>query len=350
MHGLISKSNPSSQTWTQMSVGIWLAVSQLVHMRLEGLRVSCPPSFSCLLRWRLLAKLVWWSGSQLSSFWATWKIPILLIQLCDIFFVSFYETSSCYTALTSLKLSRSVCLCLSWVLWLKTCTNTGGREMLLVGNMLLLMVFLCCFCFSRQGFSVYPWLSWNSLCRPGWPRTQKSTCLCLPSAGIKGLRHAQLMFSLTYTSDGEKGTGKTLSLCHAVHFCARHDWLILHIPDGKDCLLCQAVTLLWAALWLLRRQWPYYTTLAGLNSWAETHPLLPLPRKGQLQTYNTLVLGLCQLLFCVRSVHRSAPLLDTSELFGTDLSPHALHISSFVQSLNIHFFFLRFIFIYMSTL
>jgi hypothetical protein len=23
--------------------------------------------------------------------------------------------------------------------------------------------------FSRQGFSVLPWLSWNSLCRPGWP-------------------------------------------------------------------------------------------------------------------------------------------------------------------------------------
>jgi hypothetical protein len=32
-------------------------------------------------------------------------------------------------------------------------------------------------------------LSWNSLCRPGWPRTQKSTCLCLPRAGIKGLHH-----------------------------------------------------------------------------------------------------------------------------------------------------------------
>jgi hypothetical protein len=25
--------------------------------------------------------------------------------------------------------------------------------------------------------------------RPGWPRTQKSACLCLPSAGIKGVRH-----------------------------------------------------------------------------------------------------------------------------------------------------------------
>jgi hypothetical protein len=27
-------------------------------------------------------------------------------------------------------------------------------------------------------------VSWNSLCRPGWPRTQKFACLCLPSAGI----------------------------------------------------------------------------------------------------------------------------------------------------------------------
>jgi hypothetical protein len=47
--------------------------------------------------------------------------------------------------------------------------------------------------FLRQGFSVFPQLSWNKLCRSGWPRNQKSTCLCLPSAGIKGVRHqAQL--------------------------------------------------------------------------------------------------------------------------------------------------------------
>jgi hypothetical protein len=43
--------------------------------------------------------------------------------------------------------------------------------------------------FLRQDFSAWPWLSWNSLGRPGWPRTQKSACLCLPSAGIKGVRH-----------------------------------------------------------------------------------------------------------------------------------------------------------------
>jgi hypothetical protein len=53
--------------------------------------------------------------------------------------------------------------------------------------------FFCCFgfvfvlfYFLRQGFSVQSWLSWNSLCRPGWPRTQKSACVCLPSTGITG--------------------------------------------------------------------------------------------------------------------------------------------------------------------
>jgi hypothetical protein len=26
------------------------------------------------------------------------------------------------------------------------------------------------------------------LCRPGWPQTWRSACLCLPSAGVKGVR------------------------------------------------------------------------------------------------------------------------------------------------------------------
>ena len=45
------------------------------------------------------------------------------------------------------------------------------------------------FGFTRQGFFVQSWLSWNSVHRPGWPQTQKSTCLCLPSTGIKGMLH-----------------------------------------------------------------------------------------------------------------------------------------------------------------
>jgi hypothetical protein len=65
----------------------------------------------------------------------------------------------------------------------------------------LFVCFLCC-CFPRQGFSVEPWLSWYSLCRPGWPRTQKSTCfcLCLPSAGIKGMCHHCLALSFLFFS------------------------------------------------------------------------------------------------------------------------------------------------------
>jgi hypothetical protein len=43
--------------------------------------------------------------------------------------------------------------------------------------------------FETGFLCVYSWLSWNSLCRPGWPRTQKSACLCLPSAGIKSVCH-----------------------------------------------------------------------------------------------------------------------------------------------------------------
>ena len=43
--------------------------------------------------------------------------------------------------------------------------------------------------FLRQGFFIYPWLSWRWLCRPDWPWTQKSACLCLPSAGITSVHH-----------------------------------------------------------------------------------------------------------------------------------------------------------------
>jgi hypothetical protein len=46
------------------------------------------------------------------------------------------------------------------------------------------------------GFLVYPWLSWNSLCKSGWFRTQESSCLCLPSAGITGkCHHCQALLS-----------------------------------------------------------------------------------------------------------------------------------------------------------
>ncbi|XP_062847805.1 28S ribosomal protein S29, mitochondrial [Trichomycterus rosablanca] len=45
--------------------------------------------------------------------------------------------------------------------------------------------------------------------------------------------------ALRYLLYGETGCGKTMSLCHALHFCSTQGWLILHIPDAhlwvKNC-------------------------------------------------------------------------------------------------------------------
>jgi hypothetical protein len=70
-------------------------------------------------------------------------------------------------------------------------TSNGGVFLFLhiFARNLLTPEFFSFFWFFETGFSVQPWLSWNSLCRPGWCRTQKSACLCLPSAGIKDVRH-----------------------------------------------------------------------------------------------------------------------------------------------------------------
>jgi hypothetical protein len=50
------------------------------------------------------------------------------------------------------------------------------------------------FWFFETGFLCIALAVLDSLCRPGWPRTQKSTCLCLPSAGTKGVRHHAGLF------------------------------------------------------------------------------------------------------------------------------------------------------------
>jgi hypothetical protein len=52
--------------------------------------------------------------------------------------------------------------------------------------LLLLLLLLLLF---ETGFLCIARLSWSSLCRLCWPRTQKSACLCLSSAGIKGVHH-----------------------------------------------------------------------------------------------------------------------------------------------------------------
>ncbi|XP_067831964.1 28S ribosomal protein S29, mitochondrial isoform X2 [Heptranchias perlo] len=45
--------------------------------------------------------------------------------------------------------------------------------------------------------------------------------------------------AIRYVIYGQRGCGKTLTLCNAVHHCAKQDWLILHVPDAylwvKNC-------------------------------------------------------------------------------------------------------------------
>lgn len=45
--------------------------------------------------------------------------------------------------------------------------------------------------------------------------------------------------SLRYLFYGLKGSGKTMSLCHTLHFCYTQGWLVLHVPDAhiwvKNC-------------------------------------------------------------------------------------------------------------------
>ncbi|XP_030042202.1 small ribosomal subunit protein mS29 [Microcaecilia unicolor] len=37
--------------------------------------------------------------------------------------------------------------------------------------------------------------------------------------------------AVRYVIYGQRGTGKSLTLCHVVHYCARQDWLLVHVPD-----------------------------------------------------------------------------------------------------------------------
>ena len=63
------------------------------------------------------------------------------------------------------------------------------------------VLFVCLFSFvSRQACSVYAWLFWNSLYRPGWPQTQRFTCLCLclPSAGSEVECHRSMAYSSVF--------------------------------------------------------------------------------------------------------------------------------------------------------
>ncbi|KAL8184418.1 UNVERIFIED_CONTAM: 28S ribosomal protein S29, mitochondrial [Gekko kuhli] len=74
-------------------------------------------------------------------------------------------------------------------------------------------------------------------------KTFNEACIMVRKPGLEllsYLKHTNFSHpAVRYVIYGEKGTGKTLTLCHAVHHCAKQNWLILHIPDAhrwvKNC-------------------------------------------------------------------------------------------------------------------
>ena len=92
---------------------------------------------------------------------------------------------------------------LSWVqLVLSTCMWMWGRKKLQLERCYVLgckyQVYLNILFACLQTLTVYPWLSWNSIFRPGWPWTQRSACLCFPSARIKGFSITKLNLILIW--------------------------------------------------------------------------------------------------------------------------------------------------------
>lgn len=57
------------------------------------------------------------------------------------------------------------------------CSGLSGRTESLFSLGFFLFVCLVWFGFSRQGFSMWSRLSWNSLCKPSWPQTHRSASL-----------------------------------------------------------------------------------------------------------------------------------------------------------------------------
>jgi hypothetical protein len=95
----------------------------------------------------------------------------------------------------------------TWVLGFRflslfTCSNKM-KKIDLAGSTRIRASAVCRFFFWGEGVE----FETLSLCspgcpgthsRPGWPQTQKSACLCLPSAGIKGVCHHCLALCVVF--------------------------------------------------------------------------------------------------------------------------------------------------------
>ncbi|KAL2084704.1 hypothetical protein ACEWY4_020222 [Coilia grayii] len=74
-------------------------------------------------------------------------------------------------------------------------------------------------------------------------KTFNESCVMVRQPALEIISHLKKTdFSkpaIRYLLYGVNGSGKTMSLCHAVHYCYTQGWLVLHIPDAhlwvKNC-------------------------------------------------------------------------------------------------------------------
>lgn len=68
----------------------------------------------------------------------------------------------------------------------------------------------------RQGFTLYPWVTWNLLCRQADLNSQRSTCLFL-NAGIKDLCHCTQLYSDFWNSVIVWAQFKNSEICYIIY-------------------------------------------------------------------------------------------------------------------------------------
>jgi hypothetical protein len=111
-------------------------------------------------------------------------------------------------------------------------------------------MFVCLFVclFFETGFLCIALAVLELTFRPGWPRTQKSACLCLPSAGIKGVRHhsrLQLLFLMNTGQNHRKShTLQRSGLNINTNYQTQKHHEIRPVPNRKTAYLSIVYTML----------------------------------------------------------------------------------------------------------
>lgn len=97
----------------------------------------------------------------------------------------------------------------------------------------------------RQGFTLYPWVTWNLLCRQADLNSQRSTCLFL-NAGIKDLCHCTQLYSDFWNSVIVWAQFKNSEICYTIY---KSEVCHKRMPMyGKKTLAWEAIT--WDLIYL----------------------------------------------------------------------------------------------------